>query len=118
MSTIATNVEKVVATKFAFDPTNAKIQLHLFFHDCFMQRCDASILINSTNVNQVEKNMTINFSLGNIFVIDDIREQLEKKCPSVVSCINVLAMVVIYFIKQELDYSHMLIIHECHHRIL
>jgi peroxidase len=102
MSIIATNVEKVVATKFAFDPTNAKIQLHLFFHDCFMQRCDASILINSTNstnMNQVEKNVTINFSLGNFFVIDDIREQLEKKCPSVVSCINVLALVAIYFIK-------------------
>jgi len=92
-------VEKVVAMKFAFDHTSAKIQLHLFFHDCFMQRCDASILINSTNVNQAKKNATINFSLGNSFVIDNIKVQLERKCPSIVSCINVLALVVVYFIE-------------------
>jgi peroxidase len=92
-------VEKVVAMKFAFDPTSAKIQLCLFFHDYFMQRCDASILINSSNVNQVEKNVTINFSLPNFFVINNIKEQLEKKCPNVISSINVLASVDVYFVK-------------------
>jgi peroxidase len=91
-------VEKVMMTKFAFDPTSAKIQLCSFFHDCFMQRCDASILINSTNVNQAKKNVTINFSLGNFFVINNIKKQLEKECPSVVSCINILALVVVYFV--------------------
>jgi hypothetical protein len=50
-------------------------------------------------MNQIEKNVIINFSLGNFFVIDDIKEQLKKECPSVVSCISVLTLVVVYFIK-------------------
>jgi len=103
-------VEKVVAAEFAFDPTSAGTQLRLFFHDCFVQGCDASVLINSTNVNQAEKDAAINFSLGNFFVIDDIKEQLEKECPGVVSCADVLALVAVYSVKQVLDSSHTLII--------
>jgi hypothetical protein len=49
-------------------------------------------------VNQAKKNVTINFSLGNFFVINNIKKQLEKECPSVVSCINILALVVVYFV--------------------
>ncbi len=101
-------VEKVVAAEFAFDPTSAGPQLRLFFHDCFVQGCDASVLINSTNVNQAEKDAAINFSIGNFFVIDDIKEQLEKECPGVVSCADVLALVAVYSVKQVLDSSHTL----------
>jgi hypothetical protein len=97
-------VQKVVAAEFAFDPTSAGPQLRLFFHDCFVQGCDASVLINSTNVNQA-----INFSIGNFFVIDDIKEQLEKECPGVVSCADVLALVAVYSVKQVLDSSLTLI---------
>jgi hypothetical protein len=102
-------VQKVVAAEFAFDPTSAGPQLRLFFHDCFVQGCDASVLINSTNVNQAEKDAAINFSIGNFFVIDDIKEQLEKECPGVVSCADVLALVAVYSVKQVLDSSHTLI---------
>ncbi len=102
-------VEKVVAAEFDFDPTSAGTQLRLFFHDCFVQGCDASVLINSTNVNQAEKDASVNFSLGNFFVIDDIKEQLEKECPGVVSCADVLALVAVYSVKQVLDSSHTLI---------
>jgi hypothetical protein len=101
-------VEKVVAAEFAFDPTSAGPQLRLFFHDCFVQGCDASVLINSTDVDQAEKDAAINFSLGNFFVIDDIKEQLEKECPGVVSCADVLALVAVYSVKQVLDSSHTL----------
>ncbi|CAK9881135.1 unnamed protein product [Sphagnum jensenii] len=92
-------VEKVVAAEFAFDPTSSGPQLRLFFHDCFVQGCDASVLINSTSLNQAEKDASINFSIGNFFVIDEIKEQLEKECPSVVSCADVLALVAVYSIK-------------------
>jgi hypothetical protein len=92
-------VEKVVAAEFAFDPTSSGPQLRLFFHDCFVQGCDASVLINSTNLNQAEKDASINFSIGNFFVIDEIKEQLEKECPGVVSCADVLALVAVYSIQ-------------------
>ncbi|GER33441.1 peroxidase [Striga asiatica] len=49
--------------------------------------CDASVLIDSTDGNKVEKNATPNVnSLRRFDVIDDIKADLERICPSVVSC--------------------------------
>ncbi len=93
-------VQKVVATEFQLDPTSAGPQLRLFFHDCFVGGCDASLLLNSTDVNQAEKDAAVNFSLGSFFVIDEIKQQLEQECPGVVSCADVLALVAVYSVKQ------------------
>jgi hypothetical protein len=93
-------VQKVVATEFQLDPTSAGPQLRLFFHDCFVGGCDASVLLNSTDVNQAEKDAAVNFSLGSFFVIDEIKQQLEQECPGVVSCADVLALVAVYSVKQ------------------
>jgi peroxidase len=92
-------VKKVVTAEFELDPTSAGPQLRLFFHDCFVQGCDASVLLNSTKVNQAEKDASINFSLSNFFVIDEVKEQLEKECPGVVSCADVVALVAVYSIQ-------------------
>ncbi len=92
-------VKRVVTKEFELSPTNAAPQLRLFFHDCFVQGCDASVLVNSTKVNQAEKDASNNFSLGNFFVIDEVKEQLEKECPGVVSCADILALVAVYSIK-------------------
>ncbi|CAK9214831.1 unnamed protein product [Sphagnum troendelagicum] len=93
-------VQKVVATEFQLDPTSPGPQLRLFFHDCFVGGCDASVLLNSTDVNQAEKDAAVNFSLGSFFVIDEIKQQLEQECPGVVSCADVLALVAVYSVKQ------------------
>jgi hypothetical protein len=93
-------VQKVVATEFQLDPTSAGPQLRLFFHDCFVGGCDASVLLNSTDMNQAEKDAAVNFSLGSFFVIDEIKQQLEQECPGVVSCADVLALVAVYSVKQ------------------
>jgi len=92
-------VKRVVTKEFELNPTNAAPQLRLFFHDCFVQGCDASVLLNSTKANQAEKDASNNFSLGNFFVIDEVKEQLEKVCPGVVSCADILALVAVYSIK-------------------
>jgi hypothetical protein len=92
-------VKKVVTAEFELDPTSAGPQLRLFFHDCFVQGCDGSVLLNSTKVNQAEKDASNNFSLSNFFVIDEVKEQLEKECPGVVSCADVLALVAVYSVQ-------------------
>jgi len=92
-------VKKVVTAEFELDPTSSGPQLRLFFHDCFVQGCDGSVLLNSTKVNQAEKDASNNFSLSNFFVIDEVKEQLEKECPGVVSCADILALVAVYSVQ-------------------
>ncbi|CAM6098975.1 unnamed protein product [Calypogeia fissa] len=82
------------------DPTTPAPLLRLFFHDCFVQGCDASVLLNSTTNNTAEKDAAINFSIGDFYVIDDIKEQLEEECPGTVSCADVLALLAVYSVKQ------------------
>ncbi|XP_020597945.1 peroxidase 3-like, partial [Phalaenopsis equestris] len=54
--------------------------------------CDASVLINSTSTNQTEKSATPNLSLRGFGFIDSIKSLVEKECPGVVSCADVLAL--------------------------
>ncbi|MBA0827337.1 hypothetical protein Goarm_012123, partial [Gossypium armourianum] len=63
--------------------------VRLHFHDCFVHGCDASLLLNGTDG---EKTATPNLSTEGYEVIDDIKTALEKACPRVVSCADVLAL--------------------------
>ncbi|GMI69390.1 hypothetical protein like AT2G39040 [Hibiscus trionum] len=54
--------------------------------------CDASILLNSTANNTAEKDAVPNQTLSRFDAIDDIKAEVEKKCPNVVSCADVLAL--------------------------
>jgi hypothetical protein len=47
-----------------------------------------------------EKDAAINFSLGDFNIIDEIKADLEEKCPGVVSCADVLAVTAVYSIHQ------------------
>lgn len=95
-------VSKTIASATISDSTILASLLRLFFHDCFVQGCDASVLLDSTDLNVAEKDeRTKNFSLRKFEVIDDIKQQLENSsCAGVVSCADVLALVAVNAVEQ------------------
>ncbi|KAF2304837.1 hypothetical protein GH714_038984 [Hevea brasiliensis] len=69
------------------DYTLAASLLRLHFHDCAVRGCDASILLNHEGS---ERMADLSKSLRGYEVIDDIKTEIEKKCPKTVSCADIL----------------------------
>jgi peroxidase len=89
-------VRDIVQARVAEDPAALPARLlRLFFHDCFVRGCDASLLIDSTggsNGNTAEKDAAPNRSLGGFDVVDTAKAVLEAVCPGVVSCADIVAL--------------------------
>ncbi|KAE8654738.1 Peroxidase 4 [Hibiscus syriacus] len=89
LSTIRTSVRSAIARERRM----AASLIRLHFHDCFVQGCDASILLEDspsiTSERFVPQN---NNSVRGFEVIDQAKSAVENVCPGVVSCADILAV--------------------------
>ncbi|KAG8084833.1 hypothetical protein GUJ93_ZPchr0010g11257 [Zizania palustris] len=86
-------VRTVMAHRVASEPRMSPAILRLFFHDCFVNGCDASLLLDRTDDMESEKDaVPTNVSLDGFDVIDEIKSALEHNCPATVSCADILAL--------------------------
>ena len=82
-------MQTAVRSAINSNPTIAPGLLRMFFHDCFVNGCDASILIDGASS---EKTALPSSLLRGFEVIDAAKTQLETACPGVVSCADILAL--------------------------
>ncbi|GMH05053.1 hypothetical protein Nepgr_006893 [Nepenthes gracilis] len=67
--------------------------LRLHFHDCFVNGCDGSVLLDDNSTFTGEKTARPNNgSLRGFDAVDHIKTKLEKACPGIVSCADILAI--------------------------
>ncbi|KAK8627701.1 hypothetical protein V6N13_135305 [Hibiscus sabdariffa] len=87
-------VRKEMECHVLSDPRNAALIVRLHFHDCFVQGCDGSILLDDTIDLQGEKRASTNGlnSLKGFRIIDKIKNELESECPGIVSCADILTI--------------------------
>ncbi|KAJ0988803.1 hypothetical protein J5N97_007159 [Dioscorea zingiberensis] len=86
-------VRQSVMNKISQTPITIAATLRLFFHDCFVEGCDASVMIASPN-GDAEKDSPTNLSLaGDGFdTVIKAKQAVEAACPNVVSCADILAI--------------------------
>ncbi|KAG8636428.1 hypothetical protein MANES_16G132400v8 [Manihot esculenta] len=82
-------VVNTVRSASSSDPTIPGKLLRLVFHDCFVEGCDASVLLQG---NGTEQSDPANKSLGGFAVINSAKRLLEIFCPETVSCADILAL--------------------------
>ncbi|XP_075508393.1 peroxidase 18-like [Primulina tabacum] len=82
-------VKNTVRTASFEDQTVPGKLIRLIFHDCFVEGCDASVLLQG---NGTEKTDPANKFLDGFSVIDSAKRVLEVFCPGTVSCADILAL--------------------------
>ncbi|XP_061362683.1 lignin-forming anionic peroxidase-like [Gastrolobium bilobum] len=89
LSTIRT----VIRTAISKERRMAASLIRLHFHDCFVQGCDASILLDDSSSIESEKTaLPNNNSIRGYGIIDQAKAEVEKVCPEVVSCADIVAV--------------------------
>ncbi|XP_021769297.1 peroxidase 4-like [Chenopodium quinoa] len=86
-------IRGVVQSAINKEPRMGASLLRLHFHDCFVHGCDASNLLDDSPSFKSEKGAAPNRNSARGFeVIDQIKSAVEKVCPGVVSCADILAI--------------------------
>ncbi|KAL7149496.1 hypothetical protein ABFS83_05G045000 [Erythranthe nasuta] len=89
LATIRTSIRQAVARERRM----AASLIRLHFHDCFVQGCDASILLDETATIRSEKTAFPNVnSVRGYEVIEAAKTLVERICPGVVSCADILTL--------------------------
>ncbi|KAK5811427.1 Peroxidase 15 [Gossypium arboreum] len=84
-------IRQVLVNASFSDPRIGASLIRLHFHDCFVQGCDASILLDDP-VNGEKEAIPNNNSARGYEVIDAMKAALESACPNTVSCADILAI--------------------------
>ncbi|CAN1131059.1 Peroxidase 57, partial [Linum perenne] len=86
-------VTRVVQRWHAADPTITATLLRINFHDCLVNGCDASLLIDPTPQKpQPQKTAPPNKSIRGFNLIDAVKSAIEFACPATISCADVIAL--------------------------
>ncbi|KQK22709.1 peroxidase A2 [Brachypodium distachyon] len=84
---------RVIQEARVADPRILASLVRLQFHDCFVNGCDGSLLLDDSPAVRSEKNAAPNNNSARGFpVVDDIKAALEHACPGIVSCADILAL--------------------------
>ncbi|KAK9022990.1 hypothetical protein V6N11_003226 [Hibiscus sabdariffa] len=90
---VETTVRNAVLGVVFTDPTAPAAFLRLLFHDCQVQGCDSSILLDSKALNgNSEIASGMNFGIRKLEAIHRIKYKLEAECPGQVSCADIIAL--------------------------
>ncbi|XP_074573828.1 peroxidase 51-like isoform X2 [Curcuma longa] len=86
-------VKQAVQDKLKKTVVTIPATLRVFFHDCIIQGCDASVMIANAR-GDAEKDAPDNLSLpGDGFdTVIQAKKAVEAQCPGVVSCADILAI--------------------------
>ncbi|KAM7276473.1 hypothetical protein ACFE04_018339 [Oxalis oulophora] len=91
------NAEKIVRNvmkkAMAKDPRSGASVMRFQFHDCFVNGCDGSMLLDDTPHMLGEKLSLANInSVRSFELVDEVKAALEKECPQTVSCADIIIM--------------------------
>lgn len=87
--TAETLVTNAVKAAYAADNSIIAGLIRLFFHDCFVRGCDASVLLDGADVEKLGAPNAN--SLRGFEVIDNAKTAIEAVCPGVVSCADIVS---------------------------
>lgn len=87
-------VKEVVVAAINKEARMAASLIRLFFHDCFVDGCDAGLLLNDTPTFTGEQSAVgNNNSVRGFEVIDNAKQNAKTKCPDTpVSCADILSI--------------------------
>ncbi|KAJ6316614.1 hypothetical protein OIU78_019822 [Salix suchowensis] len=90
---VSSVVSNVVQQAFLSDPRIGASLIRLHFHDCFVNGCDASVLLDNSSSILSEKLAATNVnSIRGFDVVDNIKTAVESSCPGIVSCADILTL--------------------------
>ncbi|XP_058076303.1 lignin-forming anionic peroxidase-like [Magnolia sinica] len=86
-------IQSAVRTAISRERRMAGSLIRLHFHDCFVQGCDGSLLLEDTSSFTGERGAFQNSgSVRGFEVVDEVKSRVENVCPGVVSCADILAV--------------------------